>query len=198
MDTTGKLTRPNPWSSTVDRHPSAAYKYAGMTPMSRRGRLRQALLTAGLVIVMAACVPLCGIGAKFALSNAKVDATYKCPYPATDAPYKVHASIDADNSTTNAVTIKTMSEDNALVSTAGQWSGPKTGKGNGPITDFSPKSIASGDKSTIHFTVGFVCTNSGPNVTTYGDFTFKFTLVTSAGTYKIDAGNHHRLTFAAR
>jgi hypothetical protein len=164
--------------------------------MSGRGRLQRVLMTAALAIVMGACLPLCGIGAKFAVSNGVVDANYKCPYPATNAPYRVHGSVDADNSTTNAVTIKSMSEDDTLVNTVGKWDGPTTAKGSAQVTDFSPKSVASGAKSTIHFSVGFVCTNSGPNVTTYGEFTFKFTLVTSSGTYKIDAGNRHRLSFA--
>ena len=144
---------------------------------------------------MGACVPFCGIGAKFSLSNAHVDSEYKCHYPSNEAPYDVHGSIDADNSTTSAVTIKSMSEQDELVSTAGDWNGPKTAKAGGPIAKFSPKSIASGARSTIKFTIGFNCTNSGPTVTTYGEFIFKFTLVTSAGTYKIDAGNRHRLSF---
>ncbi len=156
---------------------------------------------------MGACVPFCGIGAKLSLSNARVDSEYKCPYPSNNAPYDVHGSIDADNSTTSVVTIKSMSEQDELVSTAGEWNGPKTAKAGGPIATYSPKSIASGASSTIKFaigfnctnsgpiTIGFNCTNSGPSVTTYGEFTFKFTLVTSAGTYKIDAGNRHRLSF---
>jgi hypothetical protein len=160
-------------------------------------RFFKTALSASLVVAMGACVPICGIGAKFSLSNAHVDSEYKCPYPSTDAPYQVHGSIDADNSTTKAVTIKSMSEDDQLVSTAGDWNGPKTAKGGGPITNFSPKSIASGANSTIKFSVGFICTNSGPTTTTYGEFTFKFTLVTSAGTYKIDAGNRHRLSFVS-
>jgi hypothetical protein len=154
-------------------------------------------LTISLVVAMGACVPFCGIGAKFSLSNAHVDSEYKCPYPSTNAPYEVHGSIDADNSTTNAVTIKSLSEADELVNTAGDWNGPKTAKASGPITNFSPKTIASGATAAIKFSVGFNCTNSGPSVTTYGEFTFKFTVVTSAGTYKIDAGDRHRLSFVS-
>jgi hypothetical protein len=157
--------------------------------------LSRVAFAATLVFAMGACVPFCGIGAKFSLSNAHVDSEYKCPYPSNEAPYEVHGSIDADNSTTGAVTIKSMAEQDELVATAGEWNGPKTAKAGGPITNFSPKSIASGAGATIKFSVGFTCTNSGPSVTTYGDFTFKFTVVTSAGTYTIDAGNRHRLSF---
>jgi len=160
-------------------------------------RFSRAALAGILIVAMGACVPFCGIGAKFSLSNARVDAEYKCPYPSNQAPYDVHGSIDADNSTTSIVTIKSMSEQDELVSTAGDWNGPKTAKASGPVSTFSPKSVASGASSTIKFTIGFNCTDSGPAVTTYGEFSFKFTLVTSAGTYKIDAGNRHRLSFAS-
>ena len=169
---------------------------AGLYNYRDVSRFVRGAFAAALVIAMGACVPFCGIGAKFSLSTARVDLEYKCPYPSNEAPYDVHGSIEADNSTTSAVSIKSMSEQDELVSTAGEWNGPKTAKAGGPIATFSPKSIASGASSIIKFTIGFSCTNSGPAVTTYGEFTFKFTLVTTAGTYKIDAGNRHRLSFA--
>ena len=93
---------------------------------------------------------------------------YKCPNPATNLPYDVHGSVDLDNSTSNTLT-------------------------DAQINTFSPKSVRSGDKATIKFTVQFNCTNSGPATSTYGDFDLKFTLVTSAGTYTIASGNQHRL-----
>jgi hypothetical protein len=161
------------------------------------GRAARAAAFAGVLLVLGACVPICGIGAKFSLTNARVDAEYKCPYPSTDAPYEVHGSIDADNSTTSTVTIKSMTEADELVNTVGDWNGAKGAKGGGPITDYQPKSVGSGQTATIKFTVPFQCTNSGPSVTTYGEFSFKFTLVTSSGTYTVDAGNRHRLAFAS-
>lgn len=146
-----------------------------------------------LLFVMGACVPICGIGGKLALSNARVDQSFNCPNPANNFPYDVHGSIDADNSTTGTVTIRSMSEKNATVKTVGNWTGPKNQKGGGPITSFSPKTVASGGSATIKFSIPFECTNSGPTVTTYGEFTFTFSVVTSAGTFTIDAGNRHRL-----
>ena len=140
-------------------------------------------------------MPICGIGAKFALSNARVDAQYNCPKGSDHLPYDVHASIDASNTLNHAVTIKSIDEQDELVATAGEWNGPKTAKAGGPVTNFQPKSVASGADSTIKLSIGFVCTSSGPSVTTYGDFAFTFTVKTSAGTYTIKAGNHHRLNF---
>jgi len=147
------------------------------------------------LVLLGACVPICGIGAKFSLSNAHVDSQYNCPYPADQKPYDVHATIDASNTLGSAVTIKEIDESDQLVSTAGDWAGPKNATGKGTITTFQPKSIASGANATIKFAVGFVCTNSGPNVATYGDFSFKFAVKTSAGTFTISSGNHHRLNF---
>lgn len=159
-------------------------------------RLARAATTAVLVLVMAACVPICGIGAKFALSNAHVDSEYKCPYPSTDAAYDLHGSIDADNSTATTVKINSMSEDDTLVGTGGNWNGASKGhKDSGPITNFQPKSIGSGQNATIKFTIPFQCTNSGPRVPTYGDFSFTFTLVTSSGKYTIQSSDNHRLSF---
>lgn len=157
---------------------------------------RLAMLTA-LVLALAACTPICGIGAKFALTAARVDAQYNCPNGSNRAPYEVHGSIDASNTLSNGVTIKSIDEVDQIVATAGDWQGSKDAKDSGPVKDFSPKSVGSGNNATIKFTVPFICTSSGPNVATYADFAFTFTVKTSAGTYTIAAGNHHRLNFPA-
>jgi hypothetical protein len=161
--------------------------------MSSRRRLTDAALAVGLVLVLGACVPFCGIGGKFTLSNASVDSSFNCPNPADNFPYDVHGTMNAHNSTTSTVTIRSMSEQNVTVNTVGSWTGPRGEKGGGPITTFSPKSVASGATATIHFSIPFRCTNSGPTVTTYGEFTFKFHVVTSAGSYSLDGSNRHRL-----
>jgi len=148
-----------------------------------------------LLLILGACVPICGIGAKFSVSNAHVDSNYNCPYPSENRPYDVHATIDASNTLSNTVTIKSIAENDELVNTVGAWEGPKTAKGSGAIKDYSPKSVGSGSNATIKFSVPFQCTNTGPSATTYGEFTFKFTLTTSAGTYTISAGDRHRLSF---
>lgn len=150
-----------------------------------------------MLLLLGACVPICGIGAKFALSNARVDSQFDCPNLSDHFPYQVHGSIDASNTLSSTVTIKSIDETDELVATAGEWNGPKNAKAGGPITNFQPKSVASGANTTIKFSVGFVCTSSGPGVKTYGDFAFTFKVTTSAGTYTITTGNHHRLNFPA-
>lgn len=152
-------------------------------------------MAVALLLALGACVPICGIGAKFALTAASVDKQYNCPNSANRAPYDVHGTIDASNTLSNTVTIKSIDEVDQIVATAGQWQGSKNAKDGGPVTDFSPKSVGSGDNVTIKFTVPFICTSTGPTVTTYADFSFTFTVKTSAGTYTIASGNHHRLNF---
>ena len=156
------------------------------------GRLRS-LAIAGLVIAaVGACGPFC-LSGKVTLTNARVDPTYKCPNPANDLPYDLHGTLDVDNSTRNTLTIKSMSEAGILVDVHGGWNIGAVGqKYNFPIDTFSPKSVKSGDKTTVKFTVKFNCTNSGPVAGTYGDFDLKFTMVTSEGTYTISS-NKHRL-----
>jgi hypothetical protein len=157
---------------------------------SQIGRL---VVGSALLLIMAGCVPICGIGAKFSLSNARVDSSYTCPNPSSNRPYDVHASIDANNYTNNNVTIKSISETNVTSAIHGSWSGVLGAKGSSDITDFQPKSIGAGNTTTIRFTIAFECSDSGPTQATYGDFTFKFKVVTSSGTYTIDGANTHRL-----
>jgi hypothetical protein len=144
---------------------------------------------------MGACGPFC-LSGKVTLSNAHVDASYKCPNPANNLGYDLHASVDLDNSTSNTLTIKSLSEVGTLVDVFGTWNVGSVGqKFNQQINTFSPNSVKSGDKATIKFIIKFSCTNSGVTATTYGDLDFKFMLVTSAGTYTSGAARH-RLVIA--
>ena len=122
-----------------------------------------------------------------------MDSSYTCPNPSNLRPYSVHATIDADNFTLNKVTIKSISETNVTTAIHGDWSGELGAKGGSDITDYKPTSINAGDKTTIKFTIAFECTNSGPTNETYADFTFKFKVVTSSGTFNLDGANKHRL-----
>ena len=146
---------------------------------------------------MVACGPICGLGASFSLSNARVDATYQCPYPADNVPYIVNATIDATNSTGSSVEVKSITETWTNVAIHGNWAGAKGDHGTNDVPQFTPKSVSAGRKATIKFPIPFRCTNSGADSDTYGDFSFKFVVKTSSGDYTIGSSNNHRLTFAA-
>lgn len=139
---------------------------------------------------MGACGPFC-LSGKVTLSNAHVDPSYKCPNGANSLPYVLHASVDVDNSTSNTLTIKSITEAGTLVDVHGGWNIGSVGqKYNQPIDTFSTKSVKSGDKATIKFTIKFNCSNSGGTANTYGDFDLKFTMVTSAGTFTSSTVKH--------
>ena len=94
--------------------------------------------------------------------------------------------------TSQNVTIKSM----ATTATVTKLSGPNwqisvgQTSGDDQVT-FSPKSVSSGSKTTIKFTTGWTCTNPGTApANTYADFSLVISLVTSAGTYKINLPGH--------
>jgi hypothetical protein len=154
------------------------------------GRLRSLAIACLAIAVVGACGPFC-LSGKVTLSNAHVDASYKCPSPATDHSYQVHGSLDVDNSTSKDLTIKSMSESGVLVAVHGSWNIGSVGqKFDQAIDTFSPKSVKSGGKATVKFTLTFSCTSSGPSASTYGDFELKVTMVSSAGTYTTGAIKH--------
>jgi hypothetical protein len=173
---------------------------SGRSPTNICGVERiERLAIAGLAIAaMGACGPFC-LSGKVTVANARVDPTYSCPNPSNKFSYDVHGTMDVNNSTSNTLTIKSMSEVDTLVAVHGSWTIGSLGeKFGGPIDIFSPKSIKPGDKATIKFTIKFDCTNSGPSTSTYGDFDFKFTVVTSAGTFTLSGANQHRLAMSSQ
>lgn len=161
---------------------------------NHRHELGRVLLSATLVVAMAACAPVCGIGGKFTLANAHVDAAFNCPNPATRYAYDVHVTMDATNTTSKSVAIKSISETWKNVAVHGTWTGTLGEHGTNMVTTYSPTTLASGSSATIRFAIPFQCTNSGPAVLTYGDFSFSFKVATSAGNYTIKSQNTHRLT----
>lgn len=158
-------------------------------------RLARLALLISVLSALVACGPICGIGAKFSVSNAHVDSSYTCPNPAENLPYDVHATIQAQNTLSKSVSINSISETWTNIAVHGNWSGTKGDHGTSDAKDYTPKSVGSGGNATIKFTIPFECTNSGAGSDTYGDFSFKFVLKTSAGEYTISS-NKHRLGFA--
>ena len=124
--------------------------------------MRRWIAIAILLGAVGACGPLCGNG-KLNLSNAQIGpSSFLCPANSTDHAYSLKGSVDADNQTSQNVTIKSM----ATTATVTKLSGPNwqisvgQTSGDDQVT-FSPKSVSSGSKTTIKFTTGWTCTNPG-------------------------------------
>src|SRR5438874_13059711 len=99
------------------------------------------MLSGTLLLVMAGCVPICGIGAKLTLSNAHVDSSHTCPNPSSSRPYDVNGTIDVNNYTNNNVTIKSMSETNTNTAVHVIWSVAVGTRSRSDIKIIEPKII---------------------------------------------------------
>ena len=148
-----------------------------------------------LAVVLAGCtvfgVPLCGNG-KLNLSHGTLNPTsFTCPVNAQQLGYDIKGSVDADNQMTKKITIKSVSTTAVVDKLAGNWGiavGDKSGADN---LDFSPKTIGSGQKTTVKFTTRWNCTNNGNNTQeTYADFKVQLVLETDAGKYTVNLPTH--------
>lgn len=153
--------------------------------------IRRRLAILLLVGAVGACGPLCGNG-KLNLSNGKLSpSSFTCPLAATDYGYTIGGTVDADNQSGKNISISSVSTNVTVVKLAGSW-GLKVGDtSDAPNIDFSPKSIASGQKTTVRFATPWTCTDSGNNIVeTYADFKVVLTIVTDNGTYSVNLPNH--------
>jgi hypothetical protein len=158
------------------------------------GRLGAPALAGVLAIAMVACGPAGGTG-KFTAGNVKVDPAFTCPNPADTFAYDVHGTLDADNSSGSKVTIESISSTTTTVATRGSWLGQIGETDEEPDLEYSPTTVGPGSKATVHFTIPFGCTDTPHEgvLDTYGEFAVHITMVTSAGTFELEAGNRHRL-----
>ena len=153
--------------------------------------IRRRLAIAILIGLVGACGPLCGNG-KLNLSNGKLsEPSFTCPLNATDYGYTIDGTVDADNQTAKNIVIKSVSTDVTVVKLAGTWGLQVGDKSGAPDIAFSPKSLSSGQRTTVRFATPWTCTDSGNNtVQTYADFKVVLTMVTDAGTYNVKLPNH--------
>ena len=152
--------------------------------------MRRWIALAILVGAAGACGPVCGNG-KLNLSNAHLDPTsFACPSGASSYHYDLHGSVDADNQSNATITIKSMNTSAVVTKLSGTWAisvGAKSGAEN---LAFSPNSVGAGSKTTLKFITPWTCTNTSGGPNTYADFANQLTVVTSAGTYKLDLPSH--------
>jgi hypothetical protein len=154
------------------------------------------LLATGVVLLEGLS---CGFGSgTFDLSHASVDSRFVCPRGSNNTPYKIQASTDAHNGTSASVTIKTVTAVLTVASVHGSWLQQVGSKYDGGQVSFKPASVAAGSDATLSVTIPSACTNnSGATAgTSYADYTVTLTVVSSAGTNRIDAHNKHRITAA--
>jgi hypothetical protein len=155
---------------------------------------RPLTVAAGLLLLAG-----CSFGSPttFGIDTASVDATYRCPVGARNEHYVLHGSIDVHNGTTRAVTISSVDATLTLAAVKGGWLqkvGDKYDAGN--IT-FTPEEVGAGSSAKIDVTIPSACTGRTANSpVASADYVVGFTVITSAGTFKIDSADRHRISTA--
>jgi hypothetical protein len=148
-------------------------------------------------IAAGALLAACGSSA-FTIASASVDASYTCPTGASNTPYDLHATADADNPTSQTVDVRSVSAVMVLAAVHGDWQQKVGSEYDAGQVQFSPKTIRAGSKAKLQVTIPSACTN-GPHPATaadYGDYTVSLTVTTSAGTFKLTSTNKHRIQAA--
>jgi hypothetical protein len=143
-------------------------------------------------------IALCGCGfgssSDFALNTASVQPNFVCPTSATTTPYSLQATIASHNATSTAVTIKSASAVMTVVAVNGGWLqkvGYQYDAGN---VAFSPDRVAAGSTATLVLNIPSACTNHKTGgLLSYAEYSVALTVVTSAGTFKIESRNRHRI-----
>jgi hypothetical protein len=153
----------------------------------------QRLAVLGSVLLVAACG-----STSFSIANPSVDASYTCPAAASNAPYELHASADADNPTAQVVDVRSVSAVMVVADVHGDWQQKVGSEYDAGQVQFSPKTIGATSRAKLQVIIPSACTN-GPHAATaadYGDYTVKLTVTTSAGTFKLTSANKHRIQAA--
>jgi hypothetical protein len=154
-------------------------------------RVRLAAIAAA-VSVVTGCSG--GSTSTFTLSNASVDPSYTCPAGANNAHYDVRGAIDAHNGTSKEVTVSTIDATMTLAAVKGAWLekvGDKYDAGN---VTFTPGTVAASSNATLTVTIPSACTGRSPSTpVASGDYAVTFTITTSAGTFKVDSKDKHRI-----
>ena len=150
------------------------------------------------VAVAASLVALAGCSSQsastFSLSNASVDPSHMCPVAANNVHYDLHGTLDARNGTSKDVTITAVEATMTLAAVNGAWLQKVGDKYLAHNVTFTPSTVAAGAGATISVTIPSACTGRAANGPVgSGDYAISFTLSTSAGTFKVDSKNRHRI-----
>ncbi|HSS95029.1 MAG TPA: hypothetical protein VLR46_13730 [Candidatus Dormibacteraeota bacterium] len=147
------------------------------------------------LIALAGCSS--GSPSTFNLGNASVDQSYTCPVGASNAHYDVHGTIDANNPTSQPVLISTVDATFTLASVKGGWLEKVGDKYVPSQVTFTPATVGAGASTTIAVTIPSACTGRSASATVAsGDYAVSFKITTTAGTFKLDSKDRHRITTA--
>ncbi len=152
-----------------------------------------AVLTALAFLVACSSPP-----AAFSLAGAKVDPAYWCPGGSKDAPYTMHATIQARNDTAKEVTIDSATAEMVLTAVRGRWLERVGDRYEAGAVEVSPRTVAPRSSATLAVTIPSACTSAlyGSSRSSSGTYEVRVHLVTSSGAFSITASNTHEIRAA--
>ena len=150
---------------------------------------------AAVICLTAACS---SASPAFTLTGASVAPTYFCPGGAKDAPYDLHATINAHNGTSSAVTIQAVTAEMTLAAVKGDWLERAGSRYDAGSVHFTPATVAPGSSTVLKVTITSACTSDkyGGTTSSYGDYQVTMHVTTSAGAFTIAAANLHEIIAA--
>jgi len=151
--------------------------------------------------VLTALVILAGCSsppATFSLAGATVEPAFWCPGGSNNAPYTVHATIQARNDTAKEVTIDSATAEMVLTAVTGSWLERVGDRYDAGAVEVSPRKVAPRSSATLAVTIPSACTSAvyGSSRSSSGAYRVKVHLVTSAGAFSITASNTHEILAA--
>lgn len=155
---------------------------------------RAALSLAALAVC--AIVAGCSSGTpKFTLDGERVDATFACPVGSDNTPYPLHASVEAHNPTTAAVTIQAITATLKLQATKGPWLEKVGSTYDAGSATFTPATVPAGANASIKVTITSACTSDKSILAplSYGEYVVSLRVTTSSGSFTVTSTNRHRI-----
>src|SRR3989440_10792153 len=134
----------------------------------------------------------------FALTSASVGPEFWCPGGAKNAPYDLHAGMDANNGTSSAVSITEVTAEMTLTAVNGGWLEKVGARYEAGTVKFEPSSIPAGSKATIKVTIPSACTSGsyGSSLSSSAEYSVNLRVTTTAGVQTIAAKNQHQILAA--
>src|SRR5690242_371517 len=114
-----------------------------------------AMLIAFMVLAACSSPP-----ATFSLAGATVDAAYWCPGGSSNAPYTVHARIQARNDTAREVTIDSATADMVLTGVTGSWLERVGDRYDAGTVQVEPTTVAPRSSATLTVAIPSACTSA--------------------------------------
>ena len=129
------------------------------------------------------------------MSNARTDLDHACASAVNNRPYDLHATVDMHNGRSSSVSITGVSAVMTLSAVHGGWLQEVGYRYEAQNLVFTPDRVGAGSSSTLKVTVPSACTNQSPNggPVSYADYSVTLTVTTSAGAFKIESKNKHRI-----